>query len=143
MPAKLARGIAHLEVLFAGCDIVRIARRGGESVGDAARTYYAIGARFGFDWLRDAADRIAADNEWQAMAVSATVDDLYDQQARLTGLIVDTAEGATAIDAMLDTWQSARAHDIRRLESALEDLRRSDAIDLAMLTVATRYIAAL
>lgn len=143
VPAKLARGVANLDLLFAGCDIVRISQRGGESVGDTARTYYAIGARFGFDWLRTAAARIGTDNEWQSMAVSAMVDELYDQQAKLTGLIIDTAGGATAIDAVLEAWESSREHEVERLEGALEDLRRAEAIDLAMLTVATRYIRGL
>jgi glutamate dehydrogenase len=143
VPEKLARGIAQLEALFAGCDIVRIAQRGGENVGEAARTYYAIGARFGFDWLRAAAERIGADNEWQSMAVTAMIDDLYDQQAKLAGLIVDTAGGASAIDGILEAWEGSRRHDVGRLEDTLTDLRRAEHVDLAMLAVATRYTRAL
>ena len=143
VPERLARGVANLDVLFAGCDIVRIAQRGGEAVGETARTYYAIGDRFGFDWLRDAAAKISADNEWQSMAITAMVDDLYDQQARLTGLIIDTAGGANAIDAVLEAWESSRSHDVGRLAGALQDLRQAESIDLAMLTVATRYTRAL
>ena len=143
VPAKLARGVAHLEVLFPGCDIVRIAQRGGESVGEAARTYFAIGARYGFDWLRNVADRIVADNDWQAMAVRALVDELYDLQARLTGLIIDTAGGSAAVEGVLEAWEAARTHDVERLRVAMQDLRRAEAVDIAMLTVAGRYIRAL
>lgn len=143
MPEKLARGVAQLEVLFAGCDIVRIAQRGGEIVGDTAKAYYAIGARFGFDWLRSIADGISAENEWQSMAVSAMVDELYDQQARLTGRIIDTAGGAMAVDGVLEAWEDAHDHDVSRVNQTLQDLRRADSIDLAMLSVATRHIRAL
>ena len=143
VPEKLARGVAQLEVLFAGCDIVRIAQRGGESVGDTAKAYYAIGARFGFDWLRSIADGIGAENEWQSMAVSAMVDELYDQQARLTGRIIDTAGGAMAVDGVLEAWEDAHDHDVSRVNQTLQDLRRADSIDLAMLSVATRHIRAL
>ncbi|MEX2453265.1 MAG: NAD-glutamate dehydrogenase [Rhodospirillaceae bacterium] len=143
VPAGLARGVAHLDVLFAGCDIVRIARRSGQNVGDTARTYYAIGARYGFDWLRAQAETVAADNEWQAMAVSATIDDLYDQQARLTGAIIDTAGSASVAAVMLDAWEAAREHEVSRVRQTLADLRRAGTIDLAMLAVATRYIRSL
>ncbi len=143
VPPKLARGVAHLEVLFAGCDIVRIAQRVGESVGDSAKVYYAIGARFGFDWLRETARRISSENEWQTMAVSAMVDELYDQQANLTGRIIDTAGGAAAIDAVMEAWEESREHDVSRVNQTLHDLRRADVIDLAMLSVATRHIRAL
>ncbi len=143
VPAKLARGVAHLEVLFAGCDIVRIAQRVGESVGDTATAYYAIGARFGFDWLRETAQRISSDNEWQTMAVSAMVDELYDQQANLTGRIIDTAGGAAAVKVVMEAWEESREHDVSRVNQTLQDLRRADVIDLAMLSVATRHIRAL
>ena len=62
MPPELARGVAHLDLLFAGCAIVRVAQRAGESVGDTASAYFAIGSRFGFDWLRQAAAGIASKN---------------------------------------------------------------------------------
>jgi glutamate dehydrogenase len=143
VPESLARGVAHLEVLFAGCDIVRIAQRVGESVGNTAKTYYAIGARFGFDWLRESARSVSAENEWQTMAVSAMVDELYDQQAALTGRIIDTAGGAAAVDIVLEAWEESRGHDVARVNQTLQDLRRSDTVDLAMLSVATRHIRAL
>jgi glutamate dehydrogenase len=143
VPAGLARGIAHLDVLFAGCDIVRIARRTGQDVGDTARAYYAIGTRYGFDWLRAAAESIRPDNEWQSMAVSAAIDDLYDLQARLTGLIIDTAGGVSVVGAILETWEEAREHEVSRVREALVDLRRSDTVDLSMLAVANRYIRGL
>ena len=143
VPVKLAEGVAHLEVLFAGCDIVRIAQRVGESVSDTATAYYEIGARFGFDWLRETAQQISSDNEWQTMAISTMVDELYDQQANLTGRIIDTAGGAAAVTGVMEAWEESREHDVARVNQTLQDLRRADTIDLAMLSVATRHIRAL
>ena len=127
-----------------GCSgSLRIAQRVGESVGDSARAYYAIGARFGFDWLRETARRINSENEWQTMAVSAMVDELYDQQASLTGSIIDTAGGAAAVGVVLEAWEESREHDVSRVNQTLQDFRRADVVDLAMLSVATRHIRAL
>jgi glutamate dehydrogenase len=89
------------------------------------------------------ADGISAENEWQSMAVSAMVDELYDQQARLTGRLIDTAGGAMAVDGVLEAWEDAHDHDVSRVNQTLQDLRRADSIDLAMLSVATRHIRAL
>ena len=71
------------------------------------------------------------------------VDELYDQQAALTGRIIDTAGGALAVDIVLEAWEESRGHDVARVSQTLQDLQRADGVDLAMLSVATRHIRAL
>ncbi|CAN0591123.1 unnamed protein product, partial [Laminaria digitata] len=63
--------------------------------------------------------------------------------AGLTGRIIDTAGGAAAVDAVLEAWEESREHDVSRVNQTLQDLRRTETVDLAMLSVATRYIRAL
>lgn len=77
------------------------------------------------------------------MAISTMVDELYDQQANLTGRIIDTAGGAAAVTGVMEAWEESREHDVARVNQTLQDLRRADTIDLAMLSVATRHIRAL
>ena len=84
VPRPLARRVANLEVLFSGCDIVRIAADGGHSVNDVAEVYYEIGRRLSLDWLRRAAEALPVETDWQVMATAAVVDDLYAQQSELT-----------------------------------------------------------
>ena len=77
------------------------------------------------------------------MAVSAMVDELYDQQASLTGSIIDIAGGAAAVGLVLEAWEESREHDVSRVNQTLQDFRSAEVVDLAMLSVATRHIRAL
>ena len=142
-PEKLARRIASLDALFPACDIVRIAAGGGYDVAEVARVYYAIGAKFGLDWLRAAAETMSAETEWQTMAISAIVDDLYAQQSALATKVVDEAGGTRAAPAVIEAWSTANGHGIDRVETMIGDLRRAGNVDLAMLAVANREIRSL
>ena len=143
LPRELAMEIASLEALYSGCDIVRIASEGGHAIDDVARIYYEIGHRLGLDWLRQAAEDLAAENDWQVMATSAIVDDLYVQQSELSMRIVDAFGGGFGADAAIEAWCAANHQRIARAEAVVTDLRAAGTVDLAMLTVASREIRAL
>ena len=143
VPEALAGRIASLDALFPGCDIVKIAASGGYTVDSVARVYYAIGARFGLDWLRAAADTLIAETEWQAMAISAIIGDLYAQQRALATKVVDAAGGTAAAEAVVDAWALANGRGIERVENIVCELQNAGAVDLAMLSVANREIRSL
>ena len=143
VPAELARGVAQLDILFSGCDIVRIARDADEPVGDAALAYFQVGERFGFDSLREIADAIVPENEWQSAASAALVDDLHNHQAELTGILIGAAGSASAVSGALEAWEQGRTHRMSRLRQVLADIERSSSADLAMLSVAESHIRAL
>ncbi len=140
VPADLAAGIAGLADLRAGLDLVRIAQNAQAPIDTVARCYFAFGARLGFDWLRDTAARIPAQNAWQVRAVAATVDDLYSQQAELVGRAL--AAHGTADDPAA-AYLAVHAVPLARYEALVVELRASGAADLAALTVAGRELRAL
>ena len=142
-PKGLAGQIAGLDAMFSGYDIVRIAAAGGSRVADVARVYFNIGERFGLDWLRGSAEALNTENQWQVMAVSAIIDDLYAQQMALSTKVVHEAGGDAAADAVIDAWASANDHRVTRAENIVDELKTSSAVDLAMLAVANREIRAL
>ena len=47
------------------------------------------------------------------------------------------------VTAVMEAWEDSREHDVARVNQTLQDLRRADVIDLAMLSVATRHIRGL
>ena len=143
VPQDLAREIASLDAMFSGYDIVRIAAGGGYRVADVARVYFRIGERFGLDWLRGSAESLNTENEWQVMAVSAIIDDLYAQQTALSTKIVHEAGSDAAADAVIEAWAAANGHRVTRAENIVEELKASGSVDLAMLAVANREIRAL
>jgi glutamate dehydrogenase len=142
VPAELARRVSTLEVLFSGCDIVRVAAETGHPVEAIARVYFKLGARCGFDWLRESAARLSPETTWQASAIAALVEDSYADQTQLTVRIVAAAGGA-APDAAFEGWRSANARGCARVEAVVDELRRAGSLDFAMLSVAGREIRTL
>ena len=141
VPQEMAVRVASLPWLPPLCDIVRIAHAIGAPPAQVGQTYFRIGARFGFDWLRWAAGRISTDKSWNKLAVSAIVDDLFSQQAELTSRVLTAVEpqGAAA-DGSLDSWISTRRPVVARAEQLLAELRSIGEPDLAMLAVANRAL---
>ena len=72
----------------------------------------------------------------------ATVDDLYGQQRALIAAVLD-GNGKGPVNSAVDKWIEAHKPAVERNQRLLEDLRKDDVQDLAMLTVANRQIRVL
>ena len=140
VPEKIARRTASLALLVPACDIVRIASGAALPVLEVGRAYFTIGARFGFDWLRQAAGHLPSDSAWDKLAVTAIVDDLYGHQSELTGRVVNGIKEASATNGMIDRWAEARRPLVARTEQLLTELQTTGTPDLAMLAVANRQL---
>jgi glutamate dehydrogenase len=142
IPESLAHRIASLDVMSSALDIVRIAQRGGE-VEEAARVYFGLGARFGLDRLRAAGAAITAETPWQKAAVAAVVDDLFNYQSQLASRVIVETNGKAGTAAPVDQWLASRGRVVERIDQTLNDLKSAPAVDLAMLTVASRQLRTL
>ena len=143
VPKALAHRIANLDALAPACDIVRIASGGGFEPTAVAKVYYGLGARFGFDWMRKAAESLAEGDEWRKLAVYGIVEDLYLYQTELTTWILDAAGSADVAPAIIEIWSETRRHAVQRLESLVADLKTMPMVDLAMLSVVNRELRTL
>jgi glutamate dehydrogenase len=143
VPAELAARVAGLGYLAAVLDIVRLARAAGIPVAQVGRTYFAVGDRFGFDWLRRAAAGLPTDNAWNKLAVSAIIEDLYGHQCALTARVLDGASNGLPPERLLDAWAEARRPQVARTEQLLAELQSVAAPDLAMLAVANQQLKSL
>ncbi len=142
-PAGLARRIGGLEAYASAPDIVRIAQAAKRKTEEVARIYFTLGARFGFTWLRQAAEQVTAESEWQKLALAAVVDDLYVQQCNLASQVIAQANGVRDAAAAVRHWETAQNHEAARVVDLLGELRSAGGADLAMLTVACREIRAM
>ena len=144
VPEPLAREVAALDFLAPGLDIVRIAGQSRLPAERVARTYFALGNRFAFDWLRDTAERLDPDSHWDKLAVASIVDDLQNQQCELAARVLKEANGADdEPDALIADWIKSRAAPVERADTLLSELKQSGAPDLAMLAVANRQLRTL
>jgi glutamate dehydrogenase len=135
----LARRIASLPLLAPACDVVRIAGSVGQPVEQAAKAYFGIGARFGFDWLRRAAGLLPTDTAWDKLAVTAVIDDLFGHQSELTQRVLRNA-GNGAAESVIDEWAEARRPLVARTQQLLAELQAMGTPDFAMLAVANRQL---
>ncbi len=142
VPEDTAGRVANLIVLASATDIVRIATRHGATVEEAARLYFAVGARFGLGPLRAAAQKLAARGHWQKLAAEAAIDDLYAHQRDITTAVAGDAPGLAPPEA-LDAWIAGRTAAVDRTDALVAELRAAHAIELAMLSVINRQFRAL
>jgi glutamate dehydrogenase len=140
LPAQLADRLARLPLLGAAPDIVRVAGGDAAAVADAARVYFGIGARFGFDWLRDAARGIEAQTPWQRQAIQSMIDELYGLQYDLVTHVMDAAGGLGMAEVVVDVWAEAHKSAVERTEQMLGDMRATGLPDIAMMAVAIRQL---
>ena len=144
VPEALAHEVAGLDFLAPGLDIVRIAGSATLPAERVARTFFALGNRFAFDWLRDTAERLDPDSHWDKLAVSAIIDDLQSQQCELAARVLKEANGADAEpDALIRDWIERRPAPVERADTLISELKQSGTPDLAMLAVANRQLRTL
>ncbi|MEQ8371317.1 MAG: NAD-glutamate dehydrogenase, partial [Alphaproteobacteria bacterium] len=126
VPEDLARRVASLETLAAGPDIVGIADAVRAEVEDVGRCYFAVGDRFGFEWLRDAAMSLTPDNDWQRQAQTALVDDAFARQSAVTAhILADAASRPASEPAVtpLDAWAGHHPVAVTRVQQVIGELR--------------------
>jgi len=139
VPEGLARRVAVLEPLGCSLDIAQAARETSRGVSDVGGVYFAIGARLGLDWLRSQADRIQAENNWERMAVTAMVDDMYGQQRALTNRVLLVSNGMMG-ETAIDNWAKGESRGVSRSSQLIADFRTSGDLDVAKLAIANQYI---
>jgi glutamate dehydrogenase len=135
--------VAALRLLPPALDICRIAGRQAAEVEEVAATFFAVGRRFGFDWLRGAAGQLPTDDAWDKLAVGAIVDDLYAHQSELTTRVLESAAEGTCGAPAVDAWAGPRTALVQRTEQLVQELRSAGTPDLAMLAVANRQLKAM
>jgi glutamate dehydrogenase len=165
VPEDLARWVAGVDLLAAVPDIVAIARDCAFTVEDVAKVYYALGARFALDWLRERALALAGDGDpWQAAAAAALVRDLFTQQGAMAlGVLrpaattaspggnggpagaaaaatAQTAAAPAGAEAAGEAWLARNRGAVERIERLLDELRAAPEVDLARLTVASHQL---
>jgi glutamate dehydrogenase len=141
VPEGLARRIAFLIVLPSVLDIVRLAAARGEAPDAVARLYFQLGETLGFGWLRYQAEKLAVDSHWQKLAAAAVIDELYAHQRNIARRVLEFP-AAAAGDAIA-AWSGAHAAAVERTRALIAELNAVAAVDLSMLTVASRQLRTL
>jgi glutamate dehydrogenase len=143
VPEETAAGVAALDRLVAAFDIVRIAEPASLPIERTGALYFAVGARFGLDWLRAAAAASVAGGRWSKLAFRSLLDEIDAIQGGLAASAI--AGGLDGADpaAVLERWSERRKAPVKRADEVIADIRATGRVDLAMLAVAARQLRAL
>ena len=139
LPPALAVRIASLEALNAALDIAEISAGHRVSVAEAARVYFEVGTRIGFDWLRARIEKLTVDGPWQAIARSGLRDAALRVQRRLTERVLARKDRGSA-QARVSAWVAAAGKDLAHWQRTLADMRAAGASDFATLTVGVESV---
>jgi glutamate dehydrogenase len=137
----LAERVASLGALYAALDVTEVAMEQKKSVESLAALYFALVGEMELRWFADRITALPTDTSWQALARNALRDDLANQQRVLTAAVSRLSESEDP-ETMLAAWRERYAPPINRLKAMTEELKRSGAVDLAVLSVLLRELRA-
>ena len=140
VPEGVARMIAAVDPLLSACDIVEISETIGMEVKSAAAAYFAVGAEFRIDWLRDQIEELHNDNHWQQRAVKTMAKDLFSHQRLLSIKILQTYSDETSVENAMKAWRDNNSEILNKTSKVLDEVRSSGKIDLSMLAIANAEI---
>ncbi|MCC7045645.1 MAG: NAD-glutamate dehydrogenase [Alphaproteobacteria bacterium] len=143
VPEAVAMGVTMLDRLVSGFDIVRIAEPASLPVERAGTLYFAVGARFGLDWLRAAAASAVAGGRWSKLAFRSLLDEIDAIQSGLAASVIAGGLDGSDPAAALEGWSAQRKAPVKRADDVMADIRAIGRVDLAMLAVAARQLRAL
>ncbi|MEM6974239.1 MAG: NAD-glutamate dehydrogenase [Pseudomonadota bacterium] len=145
LPEELARRLAALDFSGGLLDVVDVAVSQERDVAQVAETYYAVGARFGLDWLRTEARGLETADHWEQVAVSRLIGDLRAQQSQIAAAALGLAGCDSSIDrgrACIEAWAGAKAEEARRADQLVAELKSGDGLTVSKLAVAASQFRA-
>ncbi|MGF1472578.1 MAG: NAD-glutamate dehydrogenase [Rubrobacteraceae bacterium] len=139
VPEDLAKRVATLKAMFSALDIVDVASATGQSLETTTAVYFILGDRLRIHWLREHIEDLPRDNRWRMLSRAALRDDLFDQEATLTGDILhEQPNGDLSAEDRVDLWIESNRESVDRVLQVLRDINSSGTFDLSTLSVALR-----
>ncbi|MGW0082503.1 NAD-glutamate dehydrogenase [Streptomyces sp. NPDC003393] len=143
VPDEPATRVAGFSAAFPALDIVSVADRMGKDPMDVAEVYYDLADRLAVTQLMDRIIELPRADRWQSMARAAIREDLYAAHAALTADVLAVGNGTSTPEQRFKVWEQKNAPILSRARTTLEEIRSSDAFDLANLSVAMRTMRTL
>ncbi|WP_281156097.1 NAD-glutamate dehydrogenase [Streptomyces sp. HYC2] len=143
VPDELATRVAGFSSAFPALDIVSVADRMGKDPMDVAEVYYDLADRLHITQLMDRIIELPRADRWQSMARAAIREDLYAAHSALTADVLAAGNGTATPEQRFKVWEQKNGAILSRARATLEEIRGSDAFDLANLSVAMRTMRTL
>jgi glutamate dehydrogenase len=123
-----------------GLAIADVSSRTGSDLLEVATLYYHLGERLELDWFGDQILASKVENEWQAMAREAYLEDLQWQQCTLAKGVLRLRGENPDLVACISAWEEQEAALLSRWRQMVSDLHATTSPDFAMFAVANREL---
>ena len=139
---NLAVMVAGSSYLHGALDIVDAAIKTEATVDIMADIFFALNEQLELHWLIQQINRIACATHWQVRALETFKDDIEWQQGAISLCILQKVETAQGMDVAqsIDQWMMEQAEMITRWQAMLSEIRASEQVDIALLSVACREL---
>ena len=104
------------------------------------RSFISWGDYLGLDKLRDQASNLSIIEYWERLAVSRTIDDLYQQQRQLTEYVLQGGLDASSPDALLAAWLERYQNAASRTKAMILEMETGGALTVAKLSLAASQV---
>jgi glutamate dehydrogenase len=140
VPEPMARKFALSGEAATALAIIEAAARNEADLLEHASLYYQLGERLELDWFGEQILASKVENEWQALAREAYLEDLQWQQCTLTESILKLRRTDLDMAGCLATWEDRQGSLIQRWRDMLGELHSASSPDFAMFAVANREL---
>ncbi|MDP5072196.1 MAG: NAD-glutamate dehydrogenase [Congregibacter sp.] len=135
--AARVAGCMHAATALA---IVDVSTQTSNELIEVATLYYHLGERLELDWFGAQVLASKVDNEWQAMAREAYMEDLQWQQCTLTQGVLRLRCDNPDLVACITAWEVQETALLKRWRDMLSELHTTSSPDFAMFAVANREL---
>ncbi len=143
IPLKLAENIVALEGMISACDIAMLDDQLPQDLSTIGKVYYTLGAKLQLSWMRLFLREFVSEHHWDRLAVASAINELYEQQRRLTQSVLTKHDASDDLDKLMEEWLEANKNATNRFEQLIYDIKSSERHDMAIIMVALRQITAI
>jgi glutamate dehydrogenase len=148
VPADLAHRVSGLLHTYCLLDVIEVAELAEQEVGlhaersplETAELYYALSNHLGVDEMLSSISELERGNRWHALARLALRDDVYLSLRVITLDALRHSDPGDSADEKIAQWEKTNASRLARARVALDEIRRTGKLDLAILSVAARQL---
>ncbi len=141
--SDLAHRIARLEISSSALDVLKLGKDYKLDFAQAGKIYFELGARLRLGWLRREASRMSVNSYWERLAAKAVINELFDQQRRLSATAIPLLCKKGSCNDTLDDWELEYEKTLKRYERFINDLKKAEEISFPMLVIALRNVEAI
>lgn len=135
LPKAMAAEAALIPLLGASFDLIKIAQGTKQDLKKVAQVYFAVGAAFYCERLRQKAANLPSEGSMIAAAIGGLVDSLNNVQSLLTMRVLKDMKGAKVSDGIVAQWIEKSCPYARQVIEMIEHAEKINATDFAALVV--------